>query len=128
MYSALPVNSGWTKDGNTFTIDWEDPAVINKIKGTIDFLTKGCSCKKGCATNKCGCRKKSNHCGQGCECWSWANLADYGQNVSTQDSDEDNSTEEEYDTTDTKISSTEEYDDLETKIITDFRFNPSPLP
>ena len=41
-------------------------------------------------------------------------MADYGQNVSTKDSDEDNSTEEEYDTTDTEISSKEEYNDLKT--------------
>ena len=57
-----------------------------------------------------------------------SNLADYGQNVSTEDSDEDNSTEEEYDKTDMEISSTEEYDDLETEIITDFLFDPSPVP
>lgn len=32
---------------------------------TIQFLTKGCRCKKGCKSNACGCRKKSRHLGQG---------------------------------------------------------------
>ena len=35
---------GWTKDTDgAYSIDWEDP---DKIRGTIDFLIKGCACKK----------------------------------------------------------------------------------
>ena len=67
VYSSLPApeQSGWIKDGYNYIIDWEAADVMEKIKGTIKFLTKGCSCKKGCATNNCGCRKRSNYCGPG---------------------------------------------------------------
>ena len=71
VYSQLPPpdESGWLlhQDGS-YTINWEDPEVQQKIKGTIDFLIKGCSCRKGCKSKACGCRKKSRFCGPGCEC------------------------------------------------------------
>ena len=38
------------------------------------ILTKGCSCKKGCVSNNCGCRNSSKHCGPGCECQGCVNL------------------------------------------------------
>ena len=66
-----PDKSEWVlhQDGSgSYAIDWEDPGVQGKIKGTIDFLIKGCSCiTKGCKSNACGCRKKSKLCGPGCE-------------------------------------------------------------
>ena len=77
MYSSLPQpeHSGWTicEEGR-YAIDWEAPEVVEKVKHTIQFLTKGCSCKKGCVSNKCGCRKRSSHCGSGCECQGCVNL------------------------------------------------------
>ena len=47
---------------------------MENVKRTIQFLTKGCSCKKGCVSNNCGCRKKKVHCGPGCECQGCVNL------------------------------------------------------
>ena len=48
LYSSilLAEHSGWIRlsDGS-YTIDWEAPEIQEKIKHTIDFLTKGCSCK-----------------------------------------------------------------------------------
>lgn len=77
IYSSLPKleDSGWTicEEGR-YAIDWEAPEVVEKVKSTIQFLTKGCSCKKGCASNNCGCRIKSKHCGPGCECQGCVNL------------------------------------------------------
>ena len=67
----LPENSGWKIEGSTFKIDWDSPDMQDKVKG---FLTKGCSCKRGCKTRQCGCRKKSQHCGPGCECHGCVNL------------------------------------------------------
>ena len=123
MYSSLspPEHSGWTKDGDTFAIDWEDTEVMSKIRGTINFLTKGCSCKKGCATNNCGCRKKSNHCGPGCECRGCINLPLPQDPATTQDTsdDEDNSTDDNDSITDSENNS-EECEDLETEVITDY--------
>ena len=44
------------------------------IKDNIEFLTKGCSCTKGCRTLRCGCRKKQRSCGPGCLCQGCTNL------------------------------------------------------
>ena len=77
LYSSIPLpeHSGWIRhsDGR-YTIDWEAPEIQEKIKHTTDFLTKGCSCKTGCKSNRCGCRKKSSYCGPGCECQGCVNL------------------------------------------------------
>ena len=62
------------KEGDKYAIEWEAAEVMEKIKGTIQFLTKGCSCKKGCRTNNCGCRRRSSHCGPGCACQGCTNL------------------------------------------------------
>ena len=32
------------------------------------LLTKGCKCKAGCVTGRCGCRKKGQSCTEGCSC------------------------------------------------------------
>ena len=71
LYSSIPLpeHSGWMRHSDgSYVIDWEAPEIQEKIKHTIDFLTKGCSCKTGCKSNRCGCRKKSSYCGPGCEC------------------------------------------------------------
>ena len=76
IYSSLPQSeqSGWMKEGDKYAIEWEAAEVMEKIKGTIQFLTKGCSCKKGYRTNNCGCRRRSSHCGPGCACQGCTNL------------------------------------------------------
>ena len=51
LYSTLPLpgQNGWllNSDGS-YSTDWEAPEVQDKITQTINFLTKGCKCKKGC--------------------------------------------------------------------------------
>ena len=86
MYSSLPhpENCGWTHNNDgSFNIDWEAPEIIEKVKDTIEFLTKGCTCKKGCRTNNCGCKKKYRHCGPGCECQGCTNLPAVDQTVNS---------------------------------------------
>ena len=120
LYSTLPPpeHSGWIKDGDTYSIDWEAAEGVSKIRGTITFLTKGCSCKKGRATNNCGCRKKSNHCGPGCECQGCTNLPQVRQdNNHDVSDDEDNSSDNKDDLTD--YNSSEESEELETEVIID---------
>ena len=54
-----PEDSGWIRTSEQkFSVDWEAPEVQKKIAATIEFLTKGCNCKKGCKSKNCGCRKK----------------------------------------------------------------------
>ena len=45
----LPDDCGWTKlpDGS-YMLDWECPDIQQLVQDTINFLTKRCSCKKGC--------------------------------------------------------------------------------
>ena len=77
LYASLPPpeNSGWIRlSDESYTIDWEAPEVQEKITTTIQLLTRGCHCKKGCKSNACGCRKKFEHCGPGCECHCCTNL------------------------------------------------------
>ena len=77
MYSTLPSpeSYGWLHNSDgTYSIDWEDPKVQEEIQGTVDFLIKGCTCRKGCSSNRCRCRKKGNHCGPGCECQGCMNI------------------------------------------------------
>ena len=71
----LPDDCGWTKlpDGS-YTLDWECPDVQQQVQDTINFLTKGCSCKKGCLSQRCGCRKSGHHCGPGCQCHDCQNV------------------------------------------------------
>jgi len=39
IYSSLlpPEQSGWTRDGDHYAIDWEATEVMEKIKGIISF-------------------------------------------------------------------------------------------
>ena len=117
VYSSLPQpeQSGWMKDGNNYAIDWEAAEVMEKIKGTIHFLTKGCSCKKGCKTNNCGCKRRSSHCGPGCACQGCTNLPlaqlQHPGLESSSDSDNDN------DVSDTDSGSSGE--ELEMEVVTD---------
>ena len=76
-YNDLPGQCGWCRDaGGEYTYNWECPEVKSTITDTIHFLTRGCSCKKGCKTNQCGCRKKRNTCGPGCQCHGCTNAED----------------------------------------------------
>ena len=118
MYSSLlqPEQSGWIKDGDHYAIDWEATEVMERIKGTISFLTKGCSCKKGCRTNNCGCKRRSGHCGPGYTCIGCTNLP-VAQPKHQDDPDCSSSSSDDDDLTDHDNSTSGE--DIETEIVTD---------
>ena len=126
IYSSLlpPEQSGWIKDGDHYAIDWEASEVMERIKGTISFLTKGCSCKKGCRTYNCGCKQQSGHCGLGCTCVGCTNLpVAQPQHHDDPDSSSSSSSDNDF-ATDSDISSCGE--DLETEVITDeFLYDPT---
>ena len=117
-YSSLPPPEeyGWCKDvTGTYVYDWECPEVIIKVTDTIKFLTKGCSCKKGCKTNQCGCRKNYNVCGPGCQCLGCTNVEPTNAQSSPQSAPE-NSPETD---SESEESSGESLVSLETEIVTD---------
>ena len=60
---------GWMrdKDGN-LDIYWDTEENRHKVKSRVDLLMKGCSCKSGCDTKRCGCRKNGETCDPGCRC------------------------------------------------------------
>ena len=76
IFTQLPVpeESGWLLHCDKYTIDWESTEVQQSIRQQIEFLTKGCNCKKGCRTLRCGCRKRSRNCGPGCLCQGCSNV------------------------------------------------------
>ena len=78
VYSDLPPTeeNGWLKspDG-AYAFDWDCPEHQSQVQETIDFLIKGCACKKGCTNKQCGCKKRGNKCGPGCQCQGCTNLA-----------------------------------------------------
>ena len=63
------LGNGWQKDQNgKLETDWESEENTRKIRSRVDLVLKGYSCKGGCTTNKCGCRKKGIPCSVGCRC------------------------------------------------------------
>ena len=112
-----PDDCGWIEKDGKFSIDWEAPEVLEKVKTTIDFLIKGCSCKKGCKSKICGCRKKDTYCGPGCECQGCTNLP-----VQCNDDDDDVSTDDELSSeleVDDSSSSDDDCLEAEAEVITD---------
>ena len=56
MYGALPPPDeyGWKKDTCTtvhYKFDWDSSKIQTTVQETINFLIKGCSCKKDCKIN-----------------------------------------------------------------------------
>jgi len=109
-----PELCGWIKDADgSYSIDWEDPDIQHKIKGTIEFLIRGCACKKGCKSNRCKCYKKGDHCGPGCECQGCVNIPIDQPETASSDSDTDTIDED-----GSSVASSESEDSLETELVT----------
>ena len=76
QYHGLPAPEaqGWLKTDSGYEVDWEDDAVVGKIKATLEFLSKGCTCKSGCKNKRCDCVKSNRQCGASCECRGCTNM------------------------------------------------------
>ena len=76
VYGTLPPPSGngWIQKSNAYIIDWEFPKVEGDIRSNTDFFMKGHTCKKGCKTKGCGCKKRGQTCGPSCECHNCINV------------------------------------------------------
>ena len=104
-----PENCGWKKNSSDqYVIDWECPEIQSQVQHTINFLLKGCTCKRGCQTSRCGCRKQGNRCGPGCRCQNCSNSLPTTQRTPEEES-EDNS----------ESSTSEDEEEIQTEIITD---------
>ena len=115
-----PEVSGWLLQSDiNYAIDWESPEVQQNIRHNIDFLTKGCSCRKGCQTLRCGCRKRLRNCRPGCLCQGCTNVNTEVANIP--DSSSSSSCDETGDE-DTSESENDDDEQLEKEIITDDDF------
>ena len=70
---------GWSTDDNILSVIWDTEANVKRVNDTIQWYTKGCSCKKGCLTNKCSCRQsrvggQTGYCRPGCKCINCENV------------------------------------------------------
>ena len=59
---------GWKISDSELRIDWDDATNMEQVRKAVQLLLKGCSCKKGCKTRRCGCLKDGRKCGPGCSC------------------------------------------------------------
>ncbi len=68
MQVADITTCGWNVTDGILSIDWDSDE--NQAAGNerVLLLTKGCQCKTGCTTGRCGCRKKGQSCSEGCAC------------------------------------------------------------
>ena len=49
--------NGWIKEDGKFLIDWDSKDNMHAVRQRVDLLLKGCACKSGCKTKRCGCKK-----------------------------------------------------------------------
>lgn len=59
---------GWYREDGKLKVQWESERNITSIKENVAYLTKGCRCKTGCSTRRCGCQRNSLLCGPSCHC------------------------------------------------------------
>ncbi|CAC5366906.1 unnamed protein product [Mytilus coruscus] len=65
-----PIDKSGSIITNTIvSVVWDSDVNIDKVEKTIKWYTKGCSCKSGCTTNRCSCKKSGlsvgGYCGPG---------------------------------------------------------------
>ena len=53
------IGNGWLLDEEQMKIQWDSEENIKAVKTKVATLLRGCSCKKGCNTARCGFRKKN---------------------------------------------------------------------
>ncbi|CAC5413508.1 LIN54 [Mytilus coruscus] len=98
-FVSLPeINSfGWNISDGEITVVWDTEINLTKVNDTIQWYTKGCSCKSGCTTLRCSCKKSANkYCSPGCKCVNCLNLpTNLNQAVDDPDSDLEDSEQEE---------------------------------
>ena len=68
------VGNGWVEDGDNIKVQWDSDKNRETIKQRVANLMKGCSCKAGCRTARCGCKKRGEECREGCACKDCENV------------------------------------------------------
>jgi hypothetical protein len=72
--TLLPITQyGWKLTDERLTVDWDSEENIQAVNERVAGLLKGCHCKTGCNTARCGCKKRGKTCSEGCECTDCVN-------------------------------------------------------
>ena len=74
MEVAEITSYGWNVIDGILSIDCDSDENQAAVNERVLLLTKGCKCKTGCTTGRCGCRKKGQSCSEGCSCLHCSNL------------------------------------------------------
>ena len=53
---------GWKLTSGQLEIDWDSDENIKHIQEKVRLLLRGCTCKTGCTSNRCKCKKSGNYC------------------------------------------------------------------
>ena len=65
---------GWGLKDEELTIVWDTANNIRSVRDRVYSLLKGCKCSTGCATGRCGCKRKGANCSVGCQCLNCVNV------------------------------------------------------
>ena len=98
-----PMDYGWNKSENGYKIQYDTDEQVLIVKQRVSKFTKGCKCKSGCRTKRCGCIKQGLQCGPGCRCLNCENLLtsgdtdiDIASEVEIRANSDDNDSDSEY--------------------------------
>ena len=97
---------GWKVNNDVLYIDWDSDENQSLVRERVQLLTKGCKCKTGCATGRCGCRRKGNHCSEGCACLHCSNLPSCNQEKECTDDDDSETQDDQETNNDLELSET----------------------
>ena len=89
MILAPPAGNGWLHQDGKLVVDWDSKENIQSVRRRVDLLLKGCGCKTGCNTNRCGCKNNGTSCGPGCRCTNCHNIQREDLRDNDQASDDD---------------------------------------
>ena len=59
-------------DDRQLKVSWDSPEKVKTVENQLVRVspTKGCGCRTGCDTKRCGCKKRESYCGASCQCGS----------------------------------------------------------
>ena len=69
-----PTEYGWIKEDGGYNIQCDTEEHILIVRQRVSKFTRGCTCKGGCKSKRCGCKKNGQQCGPGCRCLNCENL------------------------------------------------------
>lgn len=76
---------GWTISEENIKVVWDTKDNISKVASNQKMLKVGCKCTKGCANNRCRCKKAEKQCSLFCMCKNCQNKSIEGETTDQSD-------------------------------------------